>query len=358
MGVDARRHRDVDLGRDVRRGRVSRPLRRASLTRRGLLLLLTAAALAVPARTAASPPRVIPWLDQRPVRASAHPPLAPPCRAGELRAQLFLQGATGSLAGGVNLMNVGSTPCSLLGRPTVSFTGAAAASVQLTVNKMARSPAPPDVLADPRGSLRALAPGKSASVSLWWSNWCGPGSTPTGSPGAVPDGLELVFAGWTSLVVPLGQAPRCDAPQYPSSLTVGPFTPTPRHLPASSRLPLEAAIVGARPVQVKPGLRAFRAHRGELFHFEVAVSNTGRKAFRFSGSSCPVYIEQIVPGPAQVFVLNCRPAGTIAPGGTVVFEMQLRVPLRAPLRNTALSWELAPKTAEAPFAGAALWVTR
>jgi hypothetical protein len=274
-----------------------------------------------------------------------------------LRAQLFLQGATGSLVGGVNLLNAGSAPCSLLGRPTVSFTGAAASVTPVRVKKLTRSPAPPDVLADPLGSLRALAPGKSVSVLLWWSNWCGPGSTPTGSSsGTPPDELKLTLASGASVLVPLSQAPRCDAPQQPSVLSVGPFAPTERHLPASSRLPLRVAIVGVRPVQVKPGLRGFLVHRGELFGYVVAVTNTGKRAFRFAGSTCPLYIEQLDPGPQQVYVLNCRPAGTVAAGASVLFAMELRIPAGARFGNTGLSWELAPRTSLAPFASAAVWV--
>ena len=105
-------------------------------------------------------------------------------------------------------------------------------------------------------------------------------------------------------------------------------------------------------------LRAFRVYRGELLSYEVAVTNTGRRVFRFAGSSCPMYIEQVVPGPQQVYVLNCRPAGTLAPGATVLFEMELRIPANAALRNSSLTWELAPKTYQAPFASPAVWVTQ
>jgi len=292
------------------------------------------------------------------VVAAAHPPLAPPCRAGQLRAQLFLQGATGSLVGGVELTNAGSVPCALLGWPRLSFTGAAVASTRWRVKRLARSPEPPDVLADPPGSLRALAPGKTASVALFWSNWCGPGSQPAGGPGQPPDGLRLGLRSGTTLVVPLTQAPRCDAPQDPSTLSVAPFTPTARRLPASSRLPLKVAIVGPRPVKIKPGLRAFRARRGELLHFRVALTNTGNRPFRFARTSCPIYIEQMLPAPAQPYVLNCRPVAPIAPHRSVLFEMQIPIPANARLGNNSLTWELAPKTHEAPFAPAAVWVVR
>jgi hypothetical protein len=199
-------------------------------------------------------------------------------------------------------------------------------------------------------------PGKSATVSLFWSNWCGPGAQPTGAPGTLPDAIGLTLASRTRITVPLIQAPRCDAPDSPSTVSVGPFTPTVRRLPESSRLPLRAAIVGPRPVRVNPGVRAFRVHRGQLLRYEVALTNTGRSAFRFARSSCPIYIEELNPSAPQVYVLNCRPAGLFAPRATVLFAMEIRVPATAPLGIGSLTWELAPRTYEAPFAPAALWV--
>ncbi len=323
--------------------------------KRLFLLLLIGLALTGGAASAALGP-VIPWLDQRPVKAAAHPPLAQPCRANELHAHLFLQGATGSLVGGIDLTNAGVSPCSLLGWPQVSFTGAAAAATRWRVKRIASSPEPPEVIADPPGSLRALAPGKTASVSLFWSNWCGPGSQPAGGSGTPPDGFKIGLADGSSLVVPVAHAPRCDAPQDPSLLSVAPFTPAARTLPPSSRLPLTLAIVGPRPVSVKPGLRAFRVRRGELLHFRVAVTNSGKTSFRFARSSCPVYIEQLFPADPQRYVLNCRPVGPIASHKTVLFEMRIPIPADARLGNNSLTWELAPKTYDAPFAPAAILV--
>src|SRR6266576_7188819 len=68
------------------------------------LVLLLSAGVA----SAGSSP-VVPWLDVRPAKAPANPPLAPPCWASDLHAHLFLQGATGSLVGGVELLNAGTS---------------------------------------------------------------------------------------------------------------------------------------------------------------------------------------------------------------------------------------------------------
>jgi hypothetical protein len=312
-------------------------------------------ALAVASANAA-PGAVIPWLNQRPAKASAHPPLAPPCRASDLHAHLFMQGATGSLVGGVALLNAGTKACSLLGWPTVSFVGGGATGARWQIKRLAASPSPPDVLTDPPGSLRALQPGKSAGVSLFWSNWCGPGATPTGSGGALPRAIVLRLANGTSVSITPAHAPRCDAPQYPSTLSVGPFAPAERHLPESSRLPLRATIVAERTVRIKPGVKGVLVHRGQLLQYRVAVTNTGTKRFHFARSSCPVYIEQADPAPAQVYVLNCRPVRPIAPGETIVFAMRVQIPTTVRLGAGSLTWELAPKTYLAPFTAAPLWV--
>ena len=326
----------------------SRPLRAAGLTAVALLLLAAAAA--------AAPARVVPWLDERPARASAHVPLAAPCKARDLRAHLFLQGATGSLVGGVSLVNAGVQPCSLVGWPTVSFTGSAASRARWRVKRLAASPSPPEAIADPPGSLRALRPGKAAATAIFWSNWCGPGSTPTGSPGSPPTAMDVGLPGGTTIAIPLAHAPRCDQPSTLSTVSVGPFTPTPRYLPASSRLALKAVVVGRPTVSVKPGLRAFPARRGGRFRYEVAVTNTGTRPFRFASTSCPTYIEQLEDAPAQAYVLNCRPVGAIAPHASVVFAMQIDVPAKTRAGNNSLTWDLAPRTYEPPFTSAALWV--
>ena len=57
-------------------------------------------------------------------------------------------------------------------------------------------------------------------------------------------------------------------------------------------------------------------------------------------------------------MLNCRPVTEIAPHRSVLFQMQISIPANTRLGNNSLTWELAPKTYDAPFAPAALWVVR
>ena len=172
----------------------------------------------------ATPSPAIPWLDRQPPRAGAHPALAPPCRAANLGTRLFLQGATGSLVGGVALTNRGPA-CALVGWPGASFAGPAAQATHWQVRKVPGVGEGADPLADPVGSLRALAHGKSARVGVVWSNWCGPGSSAAGSSGQRPTALVLRLAGGTTMRLPLTRAPRCDSPSWPSKLLVAPFRP-------------------------------------------------------------------------------------------------------------------------------------
>lgn len=304
-------------------------------------------------------PRVIPWIPERPqTRVAPPPPLAPPCRAAQLRSRLLLQGAGGALVGGVLLTNVARAPCSLLGRPAVRFGGAAALATSWQVVPRRAPPAAPEAIRAPLSSLRALGAGTSAWLALDWRNWCGPGSAPASGAGPPPDALIVVLPhDGGELHLPVAEAPRCDAPDAPSTLGVAPFVPRERSLPPSSRLPLHASIVGVPSKESKLAPPSLRARAGELLRYKVALTNSSRRPFRFR--SCPAYAEQIAPrGRPQLYLLNCRPAGTLRPGEQAIFAMVVRVPATAPSGPNGLSWQLAPKTYLPPFASARVLVAR
>lgn len=286
----------------------------------------------------------IPWIATPPPHAPAHPPLAPACAASQLRARLFLQGATGSLVGGVNLTNRSGKACSLVGRPRISFPGATA---RWRAKPIARQKLPYAVLLDPVGSLRALAPGKTATVTIWWSNWC-----PRGAGAAVrPVAIRLGLPGGTAVPLTSRVGPRCDQPSAPSLVSVSPFQPAAAQLPPSSRLPLRTTIVGPRPVAVKGSARAFRAHRGSLFSFVVRLTNTSARPFRFGGS-CPAYVLDFGTDPERGYLLDCGPAGTLAPRASAAFAMRIAVPARERLGVAAFGFTLEPLSFDAPEAAA------
>ena len=155
---------------------------------------------------------------------------------------------------------------------------------------------------------------------------------------------------------PLRIAPRCDVPG-PSWLGMTGFLPTERYPDASSHLPLAASIVGSARDKGSKETR-FRLTAGEPFRYRIALRNVSKRPFHFR--SCPVYLEGLASlSRYQRHVLNCRPVGTLAAGGQVLFEMVFHVPTDAPAGNNGLGWELGPKTAQpTPFADAPVRVTR
>lgn len=305
------------------------------------------AVLALGSSGSASPGR-IPWLPTRPRLGPAHPPLAPACTAGQLRATLELQGATGNLAGGIAIVNRSAKPCALVGRPRLGFAGATSKWRETRY----RNPSPFDPLAPPRGSLRALPPGESVWVGLWWSNWCGRGSRPNGDSGQPPAAMLLKAPGGGTVALrqnriggggrPLG-APPCYAPI--STLGATRFTPFVPQGGPSSALPLRARIVsgvaGASPAP------SFVARPGSWLSYTVVLTNRGKHVFRF-GRSCPVYTEGFKR--LQAYVLDCRPVGSIGPGDSVRFAMRLHVPRDFDASAPAFGWTLAPHTWNAPQA--------
>ncbi len=293
----------------------------------------------------------IPWLPTRPTRAT-EPPLSPPCETSDLRTQLQVQGATGNLIGGVLMRNVGAEACSLRGRPSARFEGGPAAATAFRVVTVAADPLDNSLIYDRASSLRALRPGRSAYVPIFWSNWCPPDVVVT-STGTPPSSLVLVLPNGGELRVAVDQAPRCDSPSAPSTLAIKPFARRGRQPPPSSHLPLRGVIVGASTDKTRPSLRV---RTGALLRYEVALTNVGRRPFSFR--RCPTYVELLGGGREEWYLLNCRPVGILQPRQSVRFAMRLRVPKNARLGGSGLLWLLGPKTDLPPTAVAPVLVTR
>jgi hypothetical protein len=159
------------------------------------------------------------------------------CRAEDLRASVAVQGATGSLAGSAVYTNVGRTTCVLQGPPDIRLVGADGAELTVRYQLMcmgcspaalenATQEAAAQTAAVPLmtqaaqsilGGQLGLAPGQSASVFIVWGNWCETGTGPVS--------VRLVLpAGGGSLDAPMGEvAPRCDAPGFPSTLSISQY---------------------------------------------------------------------------------------------------------------------------------------
>lgn len=303
----------------------------------------------------------IPWLPTRPNIGPANPPLAAPCTASQLKASLFMQGASMSLVGGISILNRSAQRCALVGRPKLSFSGATAKWRESRFHAQSVEPIQFDPLAPSRGTLRALRPGEHVSVNLWWSNWCGRGSRSGGDPGLPPAAMVLTAPGGGSLRLHnedhrLG-APVCNGVGVPSTLQAGDFTPYVPQGPPNSALPLTARIVSGAPHLKVKGTTltqpAFVAAPGSWLSFTVVLTNRSRHTFTF-GRRCPAYVEGIGADENQAYILNCRPVRSIASGQSVRFAMRVHIPQHAGESLPALGWTLAPHTFDAPQAPLAI----
>jgi hypothetical protein len=144
--------------------------------------------------------------------ATAVPGTTPPCQAGDLQAQGSWQGAGGSMAGGILLVNGGTGSCHVEGHPSVELFDQHGQRLSVVVS----SPSPP---ASPAPRV-LLAPHSSpASVLVQWFNWCG------SDPGPVVARVSLpTWAQSLPVAPPIGLIPRCNNAASPSTLDVGNFT--------------------------------------------------------------------------------------------------------------------------------------
>jgi hypothetical protein len=131
------------------------------------------------------------------VLVGGHTEYAPACSGAQLRVEVGLQGATGSLLGGAVLRNTGEA-CAV---------ARVAAAIEQSSYRLAAAP--------PRRSAPVLLRrGQAAWVPLTWSNWCRSG----------PVRLVLRPGGHGAIVLPLSERPRCDDTQSPPKLIVGPVS--------------------------------------------------------------------------------------------------------------------------------------
>ncbi|HXI45509.1 MAG TPA: DUF4232 domain-containing protein [Candidatus Acidoferrales bacterium] len=189
------------------------------------------------------------------------------------------------------------------------------------------------------GSLTIPA-GATASTDLGFSDWCL--STPR-----LPLTIELLV-GTAVLAVAqpadplarIGVPPCMAAPATPAAVlflneafSVRSASAVPPADPGDA-LPMRVAIGGLHTVAP-----------GSVLIYRVTLTNTTlfEKPLNLS-ASCPTYRQTLTfsdgSSATSRFLLNCGPAGVVAPGAGVVFEMQLTIPSSAPTGPATLFWEL------------------
>ena len=143
------------------------------------------------------------------------------CAAPDLRAEVSLDGAMGSVEGSIRLTNVGGGTCTLSGRPTVSIFSSTGHDVAPQVTE-SEPQWQADGAPEPAGwPVVSLQPRSAASVRVRWSNACPQLSGPASWK------LDLGKGGGTLDVsgADASLVPPCNGPSEPSTLEVGPFEP-------------------------------------------------------------------------------------------------------------------------------------
>jgi hypothetical protein len=143
----------------------------------------------------------------------------PPCRSSQLRARIYLQGATGTLVGPIRVINGSPSPCVLRGRPRMTLERIDGHPI-----RVAQGRAPPlwrlQGRKPPQGwPVVRLPPDGQAQTMIVFRNWCGRPDRRITFNLHLPAGGELVAEKRIRL--------RCDVPGEPVSLGVGPFEPHP-----------------------------------------------------------------------------------------------------------------------------------
>jgi len=191
---------------------------RAGLATNVLLLPLAIVALAVSTPT-------------QPVAAATGGGETGACHADDLRAEANYQGATGSLRGAVLLTNGGAAACDIVGQPQLRILDARG-----------------DVMAEgvpiaSTAGVFTLAPGELSAIGFIWRNYC---RTPSLPPFTlritIPDGAQIDVT-QDRHGERFGVAPRCDAPNAPSTLTIDP----PRLIPPTPATPVSTPTLPGLP---------------------------------------------------------------------------------------------------------------
>ena len=145
---------------------------------------------------------------------------APACILSELTGNATWQGAAGSLAGQVELVNYGKTACSLQGQPKIEIFNQNGWQLPVEQTTVEGGQAGPMIVLDP-------VKVNPVTAAFTWRNWCTP---------AKPTELHLIvtlpaYPGKLEVPVqdpngrPLGETPRCEVQDMPSTLEVENFKP-------------------------------------------------------------------------------------------------------------------------------------
>jgi len=279
----------------------------------------------------------VPWTATKPPEVAQRSPVSTPCRASGLHVAgqvRFVPRRQGGIAL-VVVRNTGSRTCKLSGRPIVTLVKKGG-PVQVD-RAIPTTPSSFPETTYPASSLLALRPGDVAALTISWDNWCDP--LISGEPHVPPSAVRIALPHHRgSLAADYNAVPPCVDPNAPSTIGVSVFQPSLVRAGRPWTTAFLSATVPNQPVHAK---------RGGILHYRVVLENRSKVTAGFT--RCPAYIQQLAPaGKVEVHELNCAAAHPIAPGKSLAFEMQLRVPESSPTGANGLFWGLDPFGARAP----------
>jgi hypothetical protein len=322
----------------------ARPLALAVIA---LILCGCAATSHVAAGAKGSPNDPVPWISATPATMQL-PTLSPtvipastrPCQAADL--QVVFGGISaltgGQLAASILFGNRSASPCILQGVAGVQLVDRSGHQIPLTTT------VPPGIRSDPilvqpgTGDVQAHIPREGiAYAEIDWPTHDGAGNPCVPSP-SEGTAVVIVLPGnggsvRTSVADSLSRV-NTIAPCY-GRVTVLAFLQWPAPEASPTPNPLESLTVYIdAPATVS---------RGSIVHYTATLRNTGSQPVTFP-ADCPVY-GQWAANSSKAFakdfyVLNCRPVGTMAPGQSVRFAMQVAVPIGTEPGQYTLYWQI------------------
>jgi hypothetical protein len=314
------------------------------------ILALTLCACTAGARVTAGsrgdPGDLVPWISATPATMLLPTPSPTPipagthtCQAADLQAVF---GGIGALTGGqlsasILFGNRSNSACVLQGVPAVQLIDSGGHQIPLTTRPAEGLPPAGPVLVQP--GTADVQPYVSragiAYVGIEWQTHDGAGlaclPTPreatavvvsfTGGGSSPRVAVSDAMARWSSIAPCYGQVAVSAFQSWPSPV-------------ASSANPLDSLTIRIdAPTSVTPG---------SVLRYSVTLQNTGSQPVVFP-ADCPVYLEWASDATRafakEPHILNCRPAGSIAPGQSVRFAMQIPVPAGTQPGPYDLRWQ-------------------
>jgi Protein of unknown function (DUF4232) len=186
----------------------------------GAAVAVIAVALVAGVRTFGGPDASVPEGQPSPTPPS---PNLPSCASSQLVAAATMEGAAGSRDGTIDVMNASGVSCTVQGTPGLTLLDQHRDPIASGVTFDRIEPLW-QVDGDPQPAdwpTVTLAPHRSASVRIGWTNWCADGGALPTMRLQLPDGSEADVSGLDEL-----GPPPCNGPGSPSTIELGPFEPS------------------------------------------------------------------------------------------------------------------------------------